>query len=276
IAVEKFSSGIESLDFNDSNKSARTINAFVEANTNRMIKDFIKPQMLNSDTRLVLVNAIYFKGTWKYQFNKLATRNGDFHINETVKNRVEYMTIKKCFDYGELDGLDAKALEIKYADSNFSFLIILPNSRSGLLALEGKIENYKLNDITSQMRLTTCSVTIPKFKAEFEIDLESVLKTLGMAEMFDTKSANFTDLLEANEQLYVSDVIHKAIIEVNEEGSEAAAATEKKVKVCCSGRRIPNYTIFRVDHAFLFHIIDKESNTIIFSGRGENLKTQTN
>ncbi|XP_031635358.1 ovalbumin-related protein X-like [Contarinia nasturtii] len=271
IAVEKFSSGIESLDFKDSDKSARIINDFVEENTNQMIKDFIKPGMCDADTRLILVNAIYFKGTWEYKFNKNETREGDFWINEIEKNRVEFMTMEKCMQYGKLKDLDAVALEMKYADSKLSFLIILPNSRTGLSALEKKMKNYKLKDIISKMKLTTCCVTIPKFKVEFEIDLKSVLKELGMSEMFDKNNANLTDLIESKEQLYVSDAIHKAIIEVDEDGSKAVAATGMRV-MCCSGGPVEYFIPFRADHAFLFHIIDKESNSIIFSGRSGNLK----
>lgn len=176
VAVKKFLSGIEALNFAESVPSAKKINDFVEVKTKEKIKDLIKPDMLNADTRVVLVNAIYFKGDWEYKFNKDRTYEGDFFVSETEKVPVEFMTIKKKFNYGVLDDLDATALEMKYANSNFSFVIVLPNSRTGLPALESKLHNYYLAKITQQMYSQEVDVTIPKFKVEFEINLNDVLK----------------------------------------------------------------------------------------------------
>lgn len=175
-AVQKFMSGIESLNFAEKDQSAKTINHFVEEKTKEKIKDLIKPDMLSSDTRMVLVNAIYFKGDWEYKFDKERTYQGDFYTSETDTVQVDYMTIKKKFNYGMLEDLDATALEMKYANSNFSFVIVLPNSRTGLSALESKLLNYDLAKINEQMFKQEVDVTIPKFKVEFEINLNDVLK----------------------------------------------------------------------------------------------------
>lgn len=176
VAVKKFMSGIESLNFADAAPSARHINKFVEEKTKDKIKDLIKPDMLNGDTRIVLVNAIYFKGNWEHQFNKDRTYEGDFYIGETEKVPVEFMTIKKKFNYAVLDKLDATALEMKYANSNFSFVIVLPNHRTGLAKLESDLRNYDLGKIVDDMYEQEVDVTIPKFKVEFEINLNDVLK----------------------------------------------------------------------------------------------------
>lgn len=180
VAVKKFRSGIESLNFANSAPSAQTINKFVEEETKDKIKDLIKPAMLDSETRLVLVNAIYFKGDWEYQFDKERTTEGDFFISETDTSRVDFMRIKKNFNYGVFDDLEATALEMKYANSNFSFVIVLPNSRTGLSALESKLKNYDLSKITSEMYSQEVDVMIPKFKVEFEINLNDVLKNVSM------------------------------------------------------------------------------------------------
>lgn len=176
VAVKKFLSGIDSLDFAKSDASAKTINQFVEEKTKEKIKDLIKPEMLSSDTRVVLVNAIYFKGNWEYQFDKDSTTEGDFYISESETVPVDFMHIKKKFNYALLEDLDATALEMKYANSNFSFVIVLPNSRTGLSALESKLKNYDLAQITDTMHKQEVEVTIPKFKVEFEINLNEVLK----------------------------------------------------------------------------------------------------
>lgn len=176
VAIKKFLSGIESLNFADAAPSARTINKFVENKTKDKIKDLVKPDMLDASTRVVLVNAIYFKGNWEHQFNKDRTYDGDFFISETEKTPVKYMTIKKKFNYAVLDRLDATALEMKYANSNISFVIVLPNTRTGLSALEKKLCDFDLTKITDEMYSQEVDVTIPKFKVEFEINLNDVLK----------------------------------------------------------------------------------------------------
>lgn len=176
IAVKKFSSGIEALNFADAAPSARHINKFVEEKTKDKIKNLIAPDMLSGDTRVVLVNAIYFKGNWEHQFNKDRTYEGDFFVSETEKTTVEFMTMKKKFNYVVLDKLDATALEMKYAHSNFSFVIVLPNQRSGLAALEKKLRDWDLTKLTNDMYPQEVDVTIPKFKVEFEINLNDVLK----------------------------------------------------------------------------------------------------
>lgn len=176
VAVEKFSAGVESLDFAKSVESAQAINQFVEEKTNNHIKDLIQPDMISSDTRMVLANAIYFKGNWEYQFDKRRTAKADFYTSETDKVPVDMMRIKKRFNYAVLDDLNASALEMKYANSNFTFVIVLPDSRTGLPELETKLKNYDLSQITDQMRSQEVDVTIPKFKVEFKINLNDVLK----------------------------------------------------------------------------------------------------
>lgn len=176
VAVNNFFSGIDALDFAKNVESAKAINQFVEEKTREKIKDLIKPNMLNADTRVVLVNAIYFKGDWEHQFKKENTREGDFYISETETVPVNFMHSKKRFNYGVFDDLDATALEMKYANSNFSFVIVLPNSRTGLSALESKLKTFDLAKISEKMYSQEVQVTIPKFKVEFEINLNDALK----------------------------------------------------------------------------------------------------
>ncbi|XP_055317899.1 antichymotrypsin-2-like isoform X3 [Sitodiplosis mosellana] len=265
VAVKKFQSGIDEMNFAENVASAKAINSFVEDKTKEKIKDLIKPDMLDALTRVVLVNAIYFKGNWEYQFNKESTTQGDFYISETDTVPVDFMYIKKKFNYAVLEELDATALEMKYANSNFSFVIVLPNSRTGLPALEAKLKNYDLAKITDQMHKHEVEVTIPKFKVEFEISLNDVLKKMGMSDMFSKSNADLSGLLESPEPLYVSNVVHKAFIEVNEEGSEAAAATAIMMMKCSmliQRQRI----IFRADHPYIYFISDTTNTCPIFTG----------
>lgn len=179
VAVKMFSSDIQELDFVESNKSAATINMFVEKKTNGKIHELIKPNMLNVLTRLVLVNAIYFKGTWEYQFDKKNTKTNSFFVNESDEVPMDFMFTKQSFYYATLSDLNADALEMKYANSNLSFIIVLPHSRTGLSTLKTKLKSYDLGKITAQMFEEQVELTIPKFKTEFEIDLKEVLEKVS-------------------------------------------------------------------------------------------------
>lgn len=177
VAVSKFKSGIESLNFTEADKSANTINHFVEKQTNGKIKDLIKSDQLDAETRSVLVNAIYFKGDWEQPFSLEYTEKSDFYNNETDKSSVDFMFMDSDFNVAYVEDLDAKALEMKYANSNISFVIVLPNNRTGLTALETKFKDYDLTKI--EFYSGRCEVLIPKFKIEYEINLNDVLKNVS-------------------------------------------------------------------------------------------------
>lgn len=248
--MNQFHSDIINIDFAKSTESASMINAFVQNKTNNRIMDIIKADSLNGNTRLVGVNAIYFKDNWKIAFHKERTFKGDFYSDLVNVVPVEFMRSVDDFRYANHHALDARAIALDFNNSNFMFVVILPNTRDGLPALEMKLTNYDLKEITKLMHITEVDVTLPKFKIDFELDLNDILKEvkniimqmhdthsvdikfegfflflqLGMTDMF-TDAANFTDLLTSSERLHVSNVVHKASIEVNEDGAEAAAAT---------------------------------------------------
>jgi len=262
-AKEKFHSEAETLDFAKQTESAGTINKWVEDKTNDKIKNLIAPELLGPDTRMVLVNAIYFKGLWAHQFKKSLTVKAPFYTSETDSVQVDMMHVKEHFRYGEFSDLDAKGIELPYKDSDMSMFIILPNKRTGLAKLETDLTSVDLKDLTSRMYRTEVDVSLPKFKIEFELSLKNALREMGMSEMF-TDNADFSDLLETNEPIHISEVVHKAFIDVNEEGAEAAAATGV-MAVVMSAFIGPPTPIFRADHSFTF--ILKKKNDILFMGR---------
>lgn len=179
LAINKFSSEVESLNFVDSKKSARAINHFVAEKTHGKIRNFIEPDKLDGDSRVVLVNAVYFRGNWKYQFDKEQTYKSYFYTSERENVAVHFMTNKRNYSYAELEDLDATALEMKYANSDLAFVIVLPNNRyESLSALEAKLTNYNLDKIVDQMNLEDIYITIPKFKVEFQIQLNNVLQNV--------------------------------------------------------------------------------------------------
>lgn len=260
VATKSFASEAQSLDFAKNVESSNTINAWVEDNTNNKIKDLIKPDMLTVDTRMVLVNAIYFKGFWTYQFSPNDTFKAPFYLNEQDSVQVDFMKIKKNFKYGFLEELDATALELPYKDSDVSMLIILPNKKTGLSALESKLHTVDLGELSKKMYSQEVNVEIPKFKIEFDIELNEPLQKLGMNKMFND-GADFSGLLESDEQLKVSKVVHKAFIEVNEEGAEAAAATGMTIMAMSMRPDI----FFKANKSFVFAL--KDASSTLFFGR---------
>jgi serpin B len=260
IATKQFHSEAQSLNFADAGSSANTINSWVEDKTNQKIKDLIKPSSLSADTRMVLVNAIYFKGFWENKFNKDNTQKKPFYLNEEDHVDVDMMSTKAKFAYGRFEDLDATAIDMPYKDSDLSMLVILPNSRTGLKSLEAKLSDINILDLTKNMYKQDVIVNMPKFKIEFSIKLNDVLKKMGMESMF-SRNADFSNLLTSPEPLQVSEVIHKAFIDVDEEGAEAAAATAGAV----SGRIAKSHFDLDINHPFFFAIIDHSS--VAFSGR---------
>lgn len=180
VATQKFSSDIKSVNFANSIETAGIINHFVEKKTNGKITNLVTPDTLSANTGAVLVNAIYFKANWKYQFNKEDTIKDYFYTHETETALVDFMSITGEFNYAYLRDLDATALEMKYANSDFSFIIILPNKRNGLSKLEEKLKRYNLATVTDQMNLEEVDVEIPKFKIAFEVNLNEILRNVSI------------------------------------------------------------------------------------------------
>lgn len=176
VASKSFASESQSLDFGQNVQSAKTINTWVEDNTNNKIKDLIAPDNLSGDTRMVLVNAIYFKGFWTYQFDPKKTFKAPFYLNDVDSVETDFMKIKKNFKYGAIPNMDATAIELPYKDSDISMLIILPNTKTGLSALEAQLNTIDLAEISSKMHSQEVNVEIPKFKIEFKIELNDPLK----------------------------------------------------------------------------------------------------
>lgn len=177
IAVNKFGSSVAYLDFENQNKSAEIINRFIgEKSKTVYLKNVIVPKMLHPNDRFMLVNTIHFKAKWATDFRVESTRGDIFYVNETKTVTVNFMNNCGNFNYGTIDELDATALEMKFQDSNFSFMIVLPKSRTGLAALETKLKHFDLSNINQQMNEKNTHVKIPKFNITCNIDLTSILK----------------------------------------------------------------------------------------------------
>ena len=255
------------VDFKNSTEESRqTINKWVEDKTNNKIKDLFPQGSLNSMTRLVLTNAIYFKGTWIKQFEKKQTRDGDFRVSTTNTVKVPMMqrTDKDAkFNYVETDNL--QVLEMPYEGDKLSMIILLPKNDS-LSSLESSLSLEKINDWRSKLREQRVDVFMPKFTFDTKYFMNETLAKMGMPTAF-TYDADLSGM-DGTQNLFIQKVIHQAFVDVNEEGTEAAAATG--VSVGFKSAMPQQSIIFRADHPFIFVIQDKENGNILFFGRVSN------
>lgn len=176
VAVESFYAEVEGVDFCDATEAARTINAWVESRTNGKIRNLLQPEMFKCYTRMVLVNAIYFKGKWSDKFRECDTRKEQFYVNGCDKVEVDIMHATRWYNYKEDDNLGAKILEMPYCGANISMIIILPNETDGLATLEMKLVSADLTVPPNNFRGSFVELSLPRFKIESTIDLKGVLQ----------------------------------------------------------------------------------------------------
>lgn len=176
VAVQKFYANVESIDFTKKNETAHLINTFVEEKTDGKIKQVVTPNTLTPMTHVFLVNSIYLKSIWLQPFPKRSTRKRKFYISETESVETDFMFMKRRIWHTTVDELDIAALRLDYANSSFSFIILLPNKRTGLAALEAQLQNVILSKIVDQTEYKEYKVIIPKFKIESEFNMNDILK----------------------------------------------------------------------------------------------------
>lgn len=262
--IDKYYDGkATNLDFVGATEQSRqTINKWVEQKTNNKIKDLLPPGSVNTMTRLIITNAIYFKGIWVIQFDKNLTRDEDFWVNETETVKVPMMRRtdpEAMFNYAETE--DLQILEMDYEGDDLSMLILLPRDKT-LDKLETDLSAEKLEEWKSGLSKRRVEVYMPRFTFTTRYDLTVSLSELGMPNAF----APHCDLsgIDGTKNLYVQSVVHQAFVDVNEEGTEAAAATGVVVGITSVGPQIP---VFRADHPFVFVIQERSTGNILFIGR---------
>ena len=254
-----YGTSVTPLDYVRASETARnTINDWVEKKTNRKITDLIKPGILDSLTRLVLANAIYFKGNWVSQFDPKETTDRRFHVAPDKDTKCQSMSREGTYAYAETP--DMQVLELPYAGGDLSMIVLLPRKTDGISVLEGELTAAKLAKWMKALREREVMVLLPKFKLTCEFGLKKTLTAMGMTDAFNDK-ADFSGM-DGTHFLFISAVVHKAFVDVNEEGTEAAAATAVE-----ETQGIPMMPVFRADHPFVFLIRDKHNGSILFLGR---------
>lgn len=259
ITSQHYGAGLEQLDFvGQTEKSRETINAWVEDQTNKKITNLLPPGSITPDTRLVLTNAIYFKGNWVRQFNPMLTQQADFKVNAEKKVKAKFMYQKDTFKYYE--DPNVQVLEMPYKGGDLAFLVVLPKQVGGLAEVEAKLNAAKFAEYVKGLRDQRLHVNLPKFTMTAEYGLNGPMSNLGMKDAF-TSAADFSGI--ADVKLKISQIVHKAFVAVDETGTEAAAATGIVVEATA----VQMLPTFRADHPFLFFIRDVRSGNILFVGR---------
>jgi serpin B len=263
VAKQSYGANLKQVDFRTHADIARTeINDWVDHKTKGKITGLIQPGVLGPATRLVLVNAIYFNGSWAREFDKHSTTKAPFTVTPQQKPEVPLMDLTADFKNAEVDGL--QLLELPYAGDDLSMIVLLPRELDGLKGVEDLLNTQTLDRWLAQAREQKVAVSLPKFKLSAQFSLAKPLAEMGMTDAF-SPSANFSGV-DGERDLFISAVVHKAFVDVNEEGTEAAAATGVVMRMTAVMMPRP-MPIFRADHPFIFLIRDNHSGSIFFLGR---------
>ncbi|XP_071005863.1 leukocyte elastase inhibitor-like isoform X2 [Oncorhynchus clarkii lewisi] len=260
---------MKAVDFLGAAEEARgEINGWVEQQTANKIKDLLKPGTVSAMTRLALVNAIYFKGNWLNRFDQKDTKEMPFKLNQNESKPVQMMHQMKKFPFNYVPDYNLQIVELPYVDEELSMFVLLPEEATDgsdpLVKLERELTMEKLDEWTSRNNMDTGTeviVHLPKFKLEEDYELNKPLTQLGMKDVFEGGRADLSGM-NGEGGLFLSTVAHKAFVEVNEEGTEAAAATAGIVAFCMIREEH-----FTADHPFLFFIRHNKSKSILFLGR---------
>ncbi len=262
IVKTRYEAGLGYVDFRTSTEQARqTINGWVEQATQGKIRDLLPPGTLTRLTRLVLTNAIYFSGKWQSPFDEQRTQPMPFHPAEGETKRVPMMRQSGRFGYSE--GEWGQALELPYGQGELSMVLLLPPQARGLKDMETSLDPQRLREWLAGMRRVEVDVAIPRFEMTAHYSLKGTLNEMGMSDAFCPQAADFSGM-NGRRDLHIMDVIHKAYVKVDEEGTEAAAATGVVVGITAL---IPPKPVFRADRPFLFLIRHRPTGTILFLGR---------
>jgi serpin B len=272
-AERSYGAKTTNLDFIGHPEDSRiTINTWVEDKTEDRIKDLIPPGVIDPSVRLVITNAIYFKGNWVKQFDKNKTADADFRISpgKTVRVKMMQRTDEDTvYLYAENDNLQMLSMPYDHGNgTELSMIVLLPKD-DDIASAEASLDADKLSALQQSASSRRVRVYFPKFKLATKYFLPDTLKAMGMATAF-SGSADFSGM-DGTKNLFISDVIHQAFVDVNEEGTEAAAATAVVMRLAAAapGHEV-QIPVFRADHPFIFFIQDDETGNILFIGRVVN------
>lgn len=253
-----FRSEASGLDVSKPEESAKLVNGWVDEKTHSKIKEIVEKSDITAETRIILLNAVYFKGRWAKAFKKEDTEDRTFFLDAKTEKKVPTMWASGKYVYGELSDLNASFVELPYENKDLKMVIIVPHEKEGLQAILNNLESYNQTRLAKSGSERDVIIYLPKFKIESEINLEKPLQDLGMTDMFSS-AANFSEIADA--PLKVDKVFQKAFIEVSEEGTEAAAVTAGLTALALI---VKERIMFQADRPFYYMI--KSHDLILFQG----------
>lgn len=259
-----YDSEMEQLSFAEEAEASRQhINTWVSKQTEGKIPELLSGGSVDSETRLVLINALYFKGKWHQPFNKEYTMDMPFKINKDEKRPVQMMCREDTYNLAYVKEVQAQVLVMPYEGMELSLVVLLPDEGVDLSKVENNLTFEKLTAWTEAdfMESTDVEVFLPKFKLQEDYDMESLFQRLGVVDVFQVDKADLS-AMSPERNLCVSKFVHQSVVEINEEGTEAAAASAI-IEFCCASS-VPT---FCADHPFLFFIRHNKANSILFCGR---------
>jgi serpin B len=263
-AKEKYGAAADPVDFINDREGVRSqINLWVEHETKQKIKNALPSGGLSGNTRAVIVNAIYFKGDWANRFDASKTEQEPFWITPAESIKARMMRQNHVFRYAEQD--DLQILELPYIGYDLSMLVLLPKERDGLTEMEKRLNGDNVAKWIKALGVRTVDVRFPKFKIDSRFSLRQTLSAMGMSDAFSQTLADFTGMTPKR-PMFIDAVDHAAIIEVDEKGTVAAAATSVSF-LGCAAPSVPPPATFHADHPFVFLIRDNHTGTILFLGR---------
>ncbi|XP_075535610.1 iris-like [Dermacentor variabilis] len=256
---------LKSVDFSSGHELVRReANAWISEQTASKVRDVLRPGSVDSRTMLVHINAIAFKSFWQFPFHSINTIPQDFRLDYKTNVRVNMMFLDHSFKIGHSEELGARALEIPYRGQKASMVLLLPDEVEGLFCLEESMTSARISALLANMKLVQdVEVSLPKFKLDYTLPLKETLKDLGVKDLFTPGEADLSGMFESGRPA-VSEVIHKAAVEVHEEGTEPAADTAAVIE--SSGAIAAQAVRFVVDHPFMFLIKSNEPEVILFMG----------
>jgi len=261
---------VQDADFqNQLEQTRQKINKFVADKTENKIPELFKQGVLHEDDKMVLANALYLNASWKTSFNKAQTKPDVFYKNGQDKQTVQYMHVTSDYRHASLKDLDV--LELAYSNPDLAMHVILPKQRDGLKDLETHLNGKELRDIISRVEQKRVQVQLPKFTIRSQIDLKDALTKLGLESIFGN-DADFNRMSET--PLKVSAAVHEAYIKINENGTEAAAATGFSINIQAMPIAPVDPTPFVADHPFLYAIVHKPTGAIVFLGKINSIEQQ--
>ncbi|TRY79468.1 hypothetical protein TCAL_08924 [Tigriopus californicus] len=262
-AASAFDAILVNMDFGPGLEARDQINRLIAVQTNQKISDLLAPGSIQAHTKLVMVNAVYFKGRWALAFDPINTQLLDFFPEDVYPGqKVHFMRSEDTYAIGRVPGLDARLLKLPYAGGRLAMYLVLPNKSDPLSVIEENMPGHlNLLNLDGYLENRLVAISLPKFQIELRMDLVPAMINLGASGMFHPGSANFSGI--SRSQIHVDQVVQKAFIEVNEDGTEAAAATGANFRAIEAEVPEP----FDCNRPFLFLIKDLTTGVTIFFGR---------